>query len=140
MRSSRGSEHARASERRCTPASVCSTSGAAAGETRSSSPARSGRAGGRERGRERPERAGFADLTEFRLDDAQTAPLDAAHYDVVFSRFGVMFFADPAAAFANLRRAPLPGGRLAFVCWQAREKNGWMFAPVRAAAKHIPFP
>ena len=40
-------------------------------------------------------------------------------FDLLFSRFGVMFFADPVAAFANIRKALKPGGRLAFVCWRA---------------------
>ncbi|MFM8411336.1 MAG: class I SAM-dependent methyltransferase, partial [Alphaproteobacteria bacterium] len=63
-------------------------------------------------------RAGAEGL-EFANADAQTAPLTPAGFDVVFSRFGVMFFADPTAAFANLRRALRPGGRLAVVCWHA---------------------
>jgi SAM-dependent methyltransferase len=84
--------------------------------------------------------AKLADRIVFRLDDAQTAAFEAGASDLVFSRFGVMFFADPVAAFANLRGALRPGGRLAFVCWQPRDKNPWMMAPVAAAAQHIPFP
>ena len=46
-------------------------------------------------------------------------------YDLIFSRFGVMFFVDPAAAFANIRKAAAKDGRLAFVCWRAvEEMNG----------------
>jgi SAM-dependent methyltransferase len=93
-----------------------------------------------DRARERAARAGLGDRVAFRLDDAQTATLEPAAYDVLFSRFGVMFFADPVAAFANLHGALAPGGRLAFVCWQAREKNPWMIAPAVAAARHMPFP
>lgn len=52
------------------------------------------------------------------LADAQVAPFEAEGFDGVFSRFGVMFFDDPVAAFANIRRAVRPAGRLAFVCWQ----------------------
>lgn len=92
------------------------------------------------RAEERARRSGLADRIEFRLEDAQTAALGPAAFDIVFSRFGVMFFADPVAAFTNLRRALSAGGRLAFVCWQPREKNPWMLAPALAAAKHIPFP
>ena len=51
-----------------------------------------------------------------------------------------MFFADPVAAFANLRRALVPGGRLAFVCWQALDRNPWMLVPVGAMAKHVALP
>lgn len=57
--------------------------------------------------------------------------------DLVFSRFGVMFFADPAAAFANIRRALKRGGRLAFCCWRDRRENPWVTIPVAAARKHI---
>jgi hypothetical protein len=59
----------------------------------------------------------------------------------VFSRFGVMFFADPTAAFTNLHRALRPGqGRLTFVCWQAVPKNPWMLVPAAAAATIVPMP
>jgi SAM-dependent methyltransferase len=84
--------------------------------------------------------AGLADRIAFRLEDAQTADIGADSFDLVFSRFGVMFFADPVAAFANLRRALRPGGRLVFVCWQPANKNPWMTAPARAAAQHMVFP
>ncbi|MCD0445680.1 class I SAM-dependent methyltransferase [Glycomyces sp. A-F 0318] len=59
--------------------------------------------------------------------DAQTADLLAeapgAPFDRVVSRFGVMFFEDPAAAFANLRRAAAPGARLVFACWRSEAEN-----------------
>lgn len=93
-----------------------------------------------DRARERAQRAGVADRIAFLRDDAQTASFEAGAFDVVFSRFGVMFFDDPVAAFANLRRALRPGGRLSFVCWQRREKNPWMMAPAAAAAQHVAFP
>lgn len=54
-------------------------------------------------------------------------------YDLVFSRFGVMFFDDPQAAFANIRTALKPGGRLAFLCWQATGMNTWISVPMGAA-------
>ncbi len=57
-------------------------------------------------------------------------------FDLVFSRFGVMFFADPFAAFANIHKAVAPKGRLAFVCWRAMPENMWAAAPF-AAAKHL---
>lgn len=92
-----------------------------------------------ERARERARQAGLSAL-RFENADAQTVPLDPQSFEVVFSRFGVMFFSDPTAAFANLRRAQVPGGRLAFVCWQAIELNPWMLVPMAAAAQHVPLP
>jgi SAM-dependent methyltransferase len=76
--------------------------------------------------------------TNFVLADAQTADLGREDFDLLFSRFGVMFFADPTAAFANLRRALRAGGRLAFVCWQAIQRNPWMLVPTMAIARHAP--
>ncbi len=57
--------------------------------------------------------------------DAQTADLGEAVFDAIASRFGVMFFADPVAAFANLLRATRPGGRMSFACWQSPGLNEW---------------
>jgi SAM-dependent methyltransferase len=59
-------------------------------------------------------------------------------YDVLFSRFGVMFFANPDAAFANLRKALKPSGRLAFVCWRDPRENEWVRVPVGAVRPHAP--
>jgi SAM-dependent methyltransferase len=92
------------------------------------------------RARERAAAAGLDERIEWRCEDAQTARFDAAGFDCLYSRFGVMFFADPPRAFANLRRALRPGGRLVFVCWQARERNPWMTVPALAAMQHVPFP
>jgi SAM-dependent methyltransferase len=72
--------------------------------------------------------------------DAQAHPFPPGTFDAVFSRFGVMFFADPAAAFANLRRALKPGGRLAFVCWRRPDENPFMTAPMAAALQHVAAP
>jgi len=69
----------------------------------------------------------------FVVGDAQVHDLGEAAFDAAYSRFGVMFFADPLAAFANLRRALRPGGRLALVTWQARALNDWSQIPVDAA-------
>lgn len=52
--------------------------------------------------------------------------------DLVISRFGVMFFEQPAAAFANIRAQIQPGGRMVFICWQALSSNDWAFAPLQA--------
>lgn len=72
--------------------------------------------------------------------DAQAEDFGAGAWDALYSRFGVMFFADPAAAFANLSAALRPGGRLAFVCWRPLPLNPWMTAPLAAALKHLPAP
>jgi SAM-dependent methyltransferase len=66
--------------------------------------------------------AGVANAT-FEVADAQVRAFPAGMFDLVLSNFGVMFFDDPAAAFANLRKALRPGGRLAFLCWRTREEN-----------------
>jgi len=56
--------------------------------------------------------------------------------DVLYSRFGVMFFAQPEAAFANLRRSLKSGGRLAFCCWRQPKDNSWLALPLQAT-KHL---
>ena len=75
---------------------------------------------------------------EFRESDAQTEPLGEAVFDAAYSRFGVMFFSDPVAAFANVRRALKPDGRLAFVCWRPLAENAWMRVPLEAARPWLP--
>ena len=74
----------------------------------------------------------------FEAADAQVSDFGGQPFDAAFSRFGVMFFADPAAAFANIRRALKPGGRLAFVCWRPFDQNPLMKAPLDAALPLIP--
>jgi SAM-dependent methyltransferase len=91
-----------------------------------------------ERARRRADELGLANV-EFRQEDAQTARFGEP-VDLVFSRFGVMFFADPVVAFANLGAALRPGGRLAFVCWQGVMKNPWVTVPMAAVAAHLPLP
>ena len=85
-------------------------------------------------------RAAKLDNVSVENADAQTAKLPPSRYDLLFSRFGVMFFIDAAAAFANLRKSLKPSGRLAFVCWRGVQDNPWMFVPVMAAAQHIVMP
>lgn len=75
----------------------------------------------------------------FKEGDAQTEPFEE-RFDAVFSRFGVMFFADPQAAFANLRRAMSGDAALSFVCWRSIDQNEWMMVPVAAALQHLPPP
>lgn len=76
---------------------------------------------------------------EFRLADAALATFEE-RFDALFSRFGVMFFADPVAAFGNLRAALDRTGRLTFVCWQAARLNSWMAVPGAAARPYLPEP
>jgi len=83
------------------------------------------------RGRERA--AGLGNV-EFVHADVQVYDLGEARFDAAYSRFGVMFFADPVAAFANVRRALRPGGVLSFVCWQGVFDNEWMLVPGAAVA------
>jgi SAM-dependent methyltransferase len=83
-------------------------------------------------GRDRASRAGVKNV-EFVHGDAQVHDFGPVVFDAAFSRFGVMFFADPAAAFANVHRFLRRGGRISFVCWQSGLQNEWMLIPGAAA-------
>ena len=72
--------------------------------------------------------------------DVQTFPFPARGYDVAVSRFGVMFFDDPEAAFLNVACALASGGRLAYVCWQDLLANPFIAVPGLALAEHVPLP
>jgi len=72
--------------------------------------------------------------------DAQADPLPAARFDLLFSRFGVMFFADPVAAFRNLRRSLKNDGRLVFACWRRLDENRGMSLPRAVVLRHVPPP
>ena len=76
----------------------------------------------------------------FQLADAQTAALPEGDFDRLFSRFGVMFFQDPRAAFINLRKALKHDARMAFVCWRSAEENPWLTLTLAAVAKHVELP
>jgi SAM-dependent methyltransferase len=89
------------------------------------------------RARQRITAAGLTNA-DVLVSDASSHPFAPASADLLFSRFGVMFFADPAAAFANLRAAIRPGGRLVFACWRALEENSWFSVPVAAAGHLLP--
>jgi SAM-dependent methyltransferase len=80
--------------------------------------------------------AGMADVA-FLKADAATYEFEPA-FDLAFSRFGVMFFDDPVAAFANLRKALVKTGRLVFVCWRTFKENDWSFEPYEAALDLLP--
>jgi SAM-dependent methyltransferase len=86
------------------------------------------------RGRERAAQLGAGNV-RFVHADVQVHDFGEARFDAAYSRFGVMFFTDPAAAFANVRRALRPGGTLSFVCWQSVFDNEWMLVPGVAVAE-----
>ena len=67
----------------------------------------------------------------YELGDAQVHRFDPARFDVAISRFGTMFFSDPAAAFANIAAALRPEGRLVLLVWQRREHNQWALSLVQ---------
>jgi SAM-dependent methyltransferase len=73
-----------------------------------------------------------------RFLEADAQVHDFEPVDAAFSRFGVMFFADPVAAFANIRKALAPSGRLGFVCWRAMAENHWMALPLAAVQRLAP--
>jgi SAM-dependent methyltransferase len=89
-----------------------------------------------ERARERARAANLAQV-EFENADAQTHAFAKEAWDCVYSRFGVMFFADPARAFANLRGALRRDGRLSFACWRAMPENPWVMVPIAALAAFL---
>ncbi|WP_429586632.1 class I SAM-dependent methyltransferase [Paraburkholderia youngii] len=74
----------------------------------------------------------------YQVADASSAELPEGAFDMLFSRFGVMFFDDPTAAFAHMRRALRPGGRVAFVCWRGAAENDWVRLPMGAIKGILP--
>jgi SAM-dependent methyltransferase len=89
-----------------------------------------------EAARGRAARAGVA--ASFVVADAQEHPFEPHAFDVVMSRFGVMFFDDPPRAFANLRRASRHGGGLRCVVWRSPDENPFWTVAERAAAPILP--
>jgi len=75
---------------------------------------------------------------QFQVADASSTELPEGAFDILFSRFGVMFFDDPTAAFANMHRALKPGGRVAFVCWRGVAENDWVRLPMGAIKGIVP--
>jgi SAM-dependent methyltransferase len=76
----------------------------------------------------------------FSVVDMQSESVHGAPFDVAMSQFGVMFFDEPATAFANIRRHLVPGGRLGFACWQPPATNPWFVGPVVAPYAPAPPP
>jgi ubiquinone/menaquinone biosynthesis C-methylase UbiE len=75
---------------------------------------------------------------DFILADATIYPFERASVDLLISRFGVMFFAEPARSFGNLRKALKSSGRLAFACWREPRENPFFMTPLQAVYKHVP--
>ncbi len=91
------------------------------------------------RARERAAQAGI-DNVAFIEGDAQTHAFSPASIDALISRFGVMFFSDPVAAFANMARALKPRARLTFIAWGPMAENPWFALPLAAAAARLGAP
>lgn len=87
--------------------------------------------------RERAAASGLPSI-EFHEADASSLDLSAVPFDAMFSRFGVMFFADPVRAFANLARGLKANGRIGFVCWRPLAENAWMLKPLDAGRRFLP--
>ena len=85
----------------------------------------------------RLQKSGLANV-DFVCADAATTKLDG--YDVLFSRFGVMFFENPVAAFANMHGFLKPDGRLSFVCWGPPTEQPWVGQLMALAAKYVELP
>lgn len=76
----------------------------------------------------------------FAAGDATDTAFPGAPFDAVYSRFGVMFFADPVKAFVNMRKALKTGGRIAFVAWRPVDENPWVNLSRQVVLRHIPAP
>jgi SAM-dependent methyltransferase len=87
-------------------------------------------------------RARAEGLTNVRFEqcDVQVNAFSPAGFDLAMSRFGVMFFEDPVAAFVNIASAIRLGGRLVFLCWQDLDRNDWIMVPAAGALSYVPFP
>jgi SAM-dependent methyltransferase len=91
------------------------------------------------RAEQRTREEGLANV-RFEHADVQVHPFTEPVFDAAISRFGVMFFADPVTAFANIGRALRPGGRMVFVCWAEPAENEWITVPGAAAAQYVALP
>ena len=75
---------------------------------------------------------------EFALADATVYPFETGQTDLLCSRFGVMFFADPVRSFANMRCGLRGGARLVFACWREPRENPWLLLPLQEVYRHVP--
>ena len=92
-----------------------------------------------DRARQRGRDTGVDNIV-WRQGDAQDMALPGQHFDLIVSRFGVMFFDDPTTAFKNLHRSAKPGGRLHFACWQSTARNTWYTLAARTLAPYLDIP
>ena len=76
----------------------------------------------------------------FKCSDVQFHRFEPMRFDVAFSRYGVMFFDDPVAAFRNIRYALKSGGRMSFICWRPILENQWVSFPLNIASNHVKIP
>jgi ubiquinone/menaquinone biosynthesis C-methylase UbiE len=88
--------------------------------------------------RARERAAELGSTAQFAVADATIHDFTSERADLLQSRFGVMFFADPASSFANMRKGLKADGRLVFACWREARLNPWLTVPLRAATKHAP--
>lgn len=95
-----------------------------------------------DRGRSRQKALDAAECAgiDWQEADAAAWPFPPAASDLLISRFGVMFFGDPVAAFQNMRQALRPGGRLAMLCWRPVRDNAWVAIPRAAILQVVPPP
>jgi len=84
--------------------------------------------------------AGAEGNVAFETADAAHYPFARAPFDAAISRFGVMFFVQPVAAFLNIRKGLKPGGRLCMACWSHLDKNPWFQVPMYAAKAQLGAP
>jgi len=91
-----------------------------------------------EKGRRDATAAGIRNV-RFIEADVESYPF-SSEFDLCFSRFGMMFFANPVAAMRNVRRALKPGGRLVFITWRAIDDNPWLGVPKKVVLKFLPPP
>ena len=76
----------------------------------------------------------------FNCVDVQTDDMGEEVYSAAFSRFGVMFFEDPIAAFHNINKSLITGASLSFVCWQSPALNPWQSLFIEAVKKYVDLP
>ncbi|MBA4209212.1 MAG: SAM-dependent methyltransferase [Parvibaculum sp.] len=88
--------------------------------------------------RARERAAALGSSAEFLLADAASHDFAPGSFDILASRFGIMFFEQPVDAFRHLRGALAPGGRTAFICWRAFKDNPWAALPLMAARPLLP--
>jgi SAM-dependent methyltransferase len=93
-----------------------------------------------DRGRARALAGAGRAVIDWQEADVAAWPFPKGGFDLLISRFGVMFFADPVKAFRNMRRALRPGGRLVMLCWRPMQDNAWVAVPRAAMLQVVPAP